>query len=631
MLSGTLYGCFSVVLPHEYKELVEQALQGNKDALPKLVEIIHESLRSYIFRITLSEDLADEIVQETILEMYKIFGQLRESDHFWSWLCKIALNKIRSHSRIQTRRKHLLQKHAEELSRKPLNLESLANVINSEIKQAIFYAMSKLTDRQKAVLSLRCYDDMPYSRIADVIGGSELSSRLLFYRAKKRLQKQLFKSGFGKKSLLAALIIFGKMTAPNEAAAAQICVTSSTLGIGTLATTVAVATTKTALSLSAGGVIALGLITNASLNNTNDALQPPHEQTNAVVPASPIASEDTDIEGYYYYPKGSKGPLMMRLSVSTAKTSYQVLQNDKGNYFLENMGQKVTVNNHHYWNPDFSVMLLPTDSPELAAFLGNSANRQSTYPMNFSATLDLLIAASKQKGTNNITFSVQNYDALMEERFQYNWPADSTVMDKRDSIHQQGWCYFTMKGTFKDREISGLGQIPFKYPASQTKPAWFALKIDDIIELFDSGNSAVMKNSNGSIASYPAQTFLTGLNQPWMGLHCIDTVRRDAALSKIAFKTEMLSNESLCKVSLLHPKGTIEYTVDLNKDLIEKITFLDESASPCGDIVFEYSEMASSSHELFKKPVLKKYSGSIKRERIHWLAELVSGNLQKDR
>jgi len=612
---------------HEYNELVEQAFEGNRDALPKLVETIYGSLRSYVFRITLSEDLTDDIVQETILEMYKIFGQLRKSDSFWPWLCKIALNKIRSYSKTQSRRKHLLQKHAEELSRKSPNLEGLANMINDEIKQAIFYAMSKLTCQQKAVLSMRCYEDMPYAQIADIMGVSEFHSRLLFHRAKKRLQKQLTTAGFGRKGLLAALTIFGKMTAPNEAAAAQICVTSSTLAVGAVATTVAVATTKTAITLSAGGVITLGLITNASLNPPKATLQPPHQQTHAVVQDSSITSEDTDVEGYYYYPIGSDGPVMMRLSISTPKISYRVLQNDKGNYFLEKMGQKVTVNNYHYWNPDMSVMLLPTDSLELAAFLGNFEHRQPSPRMNFSAAHDLLIASSKQKGTNNITFSIQNYDALMEERFQYNWPAESTVMDKRDSIHQQGWCYFIIKGTFKDRDISGLGQFPFKYPVSQKRPAWFALKIDDKIEIFDSGNRAVIKNSNGSIASYPAQTFLTGLNKPWMGLHCIDTIRRDAALNRIAFKTELFSDKALCKVSLLHSKGTIEYTIDLYKDLIEKISFLDESGSPCGDIIFQYSVTAPTNLELFKKPVLKKYSGSIKRGRIHWLAELVAGNL----
>jgi RNA polymerase sigma-70 factor (ECF subfamily) len=613
-----------VVVPHEYKELVEQALQGNKDALPKLVEIIYESLRSYVFRITLSEDLTDDIVQETILEMYKIFGQLRNSDRFWPWLCKIALNKVRSHSKTRTRRRHLLQKHAEELSRKPLNLEGLANVINNEIKQAIFHAMSKLTDRQKAALSLRCYDDMSFSQIAEVMGVSELNSRLLFYRAKKRLQKQLFKSGFGKKSLLAALIIFGKMTAPNEAVAAQICVTSATLGVGAIATTIAVATTKTALTLTAGGAITLGLITTASLNQSKDASQPLYEQTHA---DSSITSENADIEGYYYYPKGSNGPVMMRLSVSTEDAAYQVLQNDNGNYFLENMGQRVIVRNNHYWNPDLSVMLLPTDSEELAAFAGNIVNWQPNPSVTFSITRDLLIAATKQMGTNNITFSVQDYDALMEERFQYNWPAQSTVVDKRDSIHQRGWCYFTMKGTFKNRKISGLGQIPFKYPVSQTRPAWFALKIDDVIVLLDRDKRAILKNSSGSMSSYPSQTFLMGLNKPWMGLHCIDMVRRDAALNKIKYKTEMLSGKTKCKVSLLQTKGTIEYTIDMYKDLIEEISFLDEFGSVCGNITFEYTEVAPTNNELFRKPVLNKYPTSIKRERIHWLAELVAGNL----
>jgi RNA polymerase sigma-70 factor (ECF subfamily) len=556
--------------------------------------------------------------------MYKIFGQLRDSDRFWPWLCKIALNKVRSHSKTRTRRRHLLQKHAEELSRKPLNLEGLANVINNEIKQAIFHAMSKLTDRQKAALSLRCYDDMSFSQIAEVMGVSELNSRLLFYRAKKRLQKQLFKSGFGKKSLLPALIIFGKMTAPNEAVAAQICVTSATLGVGAIATTIAVATTKTALTLTAGGAITLGLITTASLNQSKDASQPLYEQTHA---DSSITSENADIEGYYYYPKGSNGPVMMRLSVSTEDAAYQVLQNDNGNYFLENMGQRVIVRNNHYWNPDLSVMLLPTDSEELAAFAGNIGNWQPNPSVNFSITRDLLIAATKQMGTNNITFSVQDYDALMEERFQYNWPAQSTVVDKRDSIHQRGWCYFTMKGTFKNRKISGLGQIPFKYPVSQTRPAWFALKIDDVIVLLDRDKRAILKNSSGSMSSYPSQTFLMGLNKPWMGLHCIDMVRRDAALNKIKYKTEMLSGKTKCKVSLLQTKGTIEYTIDMYKDLIEEISFLDEFGSVCGNITFEYTEVAPTNNELFRKPVLNKYPTSIKRERIHWLAELVAGNL----
>jgi len=617
-----------VIELHEYSELVEQSLGGNRESLPKLAEIIYDSLRSYVFRITLSEDLTDDIVQETILEMYKIFGQLRKSDRFWPWLCRIALNKIRAYSKTQTRRRHLLQKHAEELSRKPFNLDGLANVIDKEVKQAIFCAMSKLTDRQKAVLSMRCYEDMSYSQIADVMEVSELSSRLLFHRAKKKLQKYLFNSGFGRKSLVTALVLFGKMTAPSEVSAAQISITSSTLGVGALASTVAVVTTKTVLTISAGTAITLGLVTSSFVNdNANGAAQAMHQRTNAVVHNSPASPEHTDIEGYYYYPTGGNGPVMMRLVVSDGKTSYQVLQNDNGNYFLKNMCREVTIRNHHYWNPDMSVMLLPTDSSAMRAFLSGTDSREVRSGVDFSSTKNLLIAASRHKRANRITFSVQNYDALMEERFQYSWPADSAFIDKRDDIHRRGWCYFTVNGTFKDYRIEGLGQIPFIYPASRAKPAWFTLAIDNEIKLIENSKVTGLRDSNGSVIYYPRETFLTGMNKPWMGLHCIDTVRRDAALNRIAFETELLDDKNLCKVSLLHGKGTVEYTIALHKDLIEKISFLDELGNPCGEMLFEYTETIPFGYEHLRKTAFPEYSDSMKNERIHWLTELASWKL----
>ena len=251
----------------KYEELATKAIQGDKKALPVLAESVYSSLRDYVFRITLSENLTDDIVQETILEMYKIFGQLRNGDRFWPWLCKIALNKIRLQSRTQTRQKDLLQKHAEELTQNHGNLEGLANLINDEIKQTIFQAILNLNDTQKAVLSMRCYEDMSYPQIARIMGMSELSVRLLFFRAKKNLQKYLSHAGLGKKSLLMALVLFGKMTASSEAAAAKVCVSSSALGVGTTAAVIGTATTKTAMLLTTCGLVTLGVVAHGPFHD----------------------------------------------------------------------------------------------------------------------------------------------------------------------------------------------------------------------------------------------------------------------------------------------------------------------------------------------------------------------------
>ena len=611
---------------YELIELVERSQRGDKEALPTLAETIYEPLRSYVFRITLSEDITDDVVQETIIEMYKIFGQLKQSDRFWTWLCKIALNKIRSRSSKTTRRKHLLKEHVKELSIKDHDLEGVASLINDEIRQAILDAMAKLTYQQKAVISMRCYEDMSYAQISDVIGVSELSGRIMFFRARKKLQKYLASSGFGRKSLLAVLVIFGKMTAPSEAVAAQVSVASSTLGVGALATTIAVVTTKAALTVTAGGAIALGLASNVSLDNDNTLDQANPNQTYVAVGENSISNDPSETDGNYYYPQGTQGPVMMRMSVTNGKDSYKVLQNDNGNYTY-GMGRNVTLRNHHYWNPDLSVMLLPTDSSQLESFLSQVENRKPYHRNNVTSNRNILVAASKNEATNAITYAVQNYNALTEERFQFDWPANTPVEDDRDILHQQGSCFFVLKGELNGRAIRGLGQIPFKYPVSKISPQWLSISIEDGPDIVDNIDKAVVKDASGSAKKYPGGTFLTGLNRPWMGLHCVDTIRRDAALNGIMFKTELSESDNKCRVILNLETGSIEYTVDMHKDLIEKISFLDSNGNPCGKIDFKYLDVIPAGYDNFRRTASIKRIGSVTQETGHWLAELVSGDL----
>ncbi|MHC4482765.1 MAG: RNA polymerase sigma factor, partial [Planctomycetota bacterium] len=89
----------------DYVSLVKRAQRGDKECLDRLTEAAEKSLRVDVYRITLEHDLTQDIVQETILEMLKVFSELREADRFWSWLYKIALNKIRSYHRSQKHRK----------------------------------------------------------------------------------------------------------------------------------------------------------------------------------------------------------------------------------------------------------------------------------------------------------------------------------------------------------------------------------------------------------------------------------------------------------------------------------------------------------------------------------------------
>ena len=75
--------------------LATQAQQGDKGAMDRLAELASQRLRVYVYRLTLQDDLTQEIVQETLLEMCRVLGNLQNAERFWPWLYGIATNKLR--------------------------------------------------------------------------------------------------------------------------------------------------------------------------------------------------------------------------------------------------------------------------------------------------------------------------------------------------------------------------------------------------------------------------------------------------------------------------------------------------------------------------------------------------------
>ena len=206
-----------------YIGLVQKAQSGERDSVNKLAEAVVERLRAYICRLTLDRDQTEDIVQETILEMFRVLGKLRKADRFWPWLYGIAFNKVRHHQRAQaTRRSSEISGIKAQADAGKAGLETL---ITDELKQIVRAAMNRLKMQHRAVLAMRCYDEMSYSEIAESIGCSEFGARMLFCRAKRAMQKELSRAGLGKGALLTALLVFGKMTVPSEAAAATLSVT----------------------------------------------------------------------------------------------------------------------------------------------------------------------------------------------------------------------------------------------------------------------------------------------------------------------------------------------------------------------------------------------------------------------
>jgi RNA polymerase sigma-70 factor (ECF subfamily) len=619
-------------------ELIRQAQLGNKDSIDRLVGIVWTPLKSYIYRRTLDDDLTEDIVQESIVELIKMIGRLQRKDRFWPWLCKIALNRIRIYNRSERRKKAALMSKARREQRpKKYQEENVAELVNEELKQSVIKAMRQLKMRHREVLALRCYESKSYSQIAEEMDCTELGARLLFLRAKRSLAKELARNGLGKGSLLLALVITGKMTAPTRAAAAGVSINAGTMYVGTAASVIgAVISAKVILVLTAAAAITVSsVVVGPKIVSTTNTEQPVNASRHILMP--PVKTYEGVEECCYFYPDGISGPVMIRQiqrDEQTNKTYCRRLQNDSMNYYTN--GEKVFINNHRMWAEDLSVHRLPTDTKQLREFLSLMEGKpaESKYVPCTDRARNLLVTVRRDdEKSNSILETVRHYNVVEEEFFQYDWPQGSKRIDNRDAMHKRGWTYFKITGQLNGEELLGCGRIPFVYQTYRSHYAWIRLKVGAELEIVDTADGANIYGSNRKLlATYPPGSFMKGLARPWMGLHTIDTIRRDAAEKSIWFESRYTSGKEKTEVTLSQKDIKLIYAIDMKNDIVEKITFVrnDKNAIAEEALQISYLQDISRTTDEFTAPKIRRSSLLSKTPPgIEWLFRLADGTLVK--
>lgn len=606
-------------------EWVKRAQLGDKDCLDRLAEIGRVHLYEYVFRLTLEEDLTQDIVQECILEMFKVFKKLRKADRFLAWLEGIAFNKIRSHYGRKWRHKTVsLDKTGFDMAAEDSQMV-VANMVNRELKDIVLQSMLELEPRQRAILALRCYKEMPYAEIAKLMGCTEFGAQSLFYRSKKALAKKLTSHGLGKGYLLTALVLFGRLTASTEAAAAKITVTSTTMKVGTAASIAAMATSKTAVvSLTSAAVIA-----GAAAAITMGTGKEPQDSMTSIQAAAPLQnSVDKGTEQcWYFFPEGADGPVMMRLlksDESSKDLSCQYLQNQHANY---RCGKgKIYVSNSRVYHHDLSVRRLPTDGEALHRFISRVEDRETLMETVPNRRKGLLVISERSGDSGDRVWRVGRHtNVLEEEYFQSDWPVSARQVDQRDAMHKRGWTYFTINGRINGKPLSGKGRIPFVYEASIIHTPWLDLHLSGGVRIIDTGTGAcVFDGSREVIATYDGGSFFAGLGRPWMGLHTIDTVRRDAARQQVWFETKYKLQEDKAEVVLTCYQIELIYTIDMETDVIDKITFTMDN-TVIGELEFSYLQDIDEVGREFTEPRAKSSRGLKQNSMgLLWLEKLVN-------
>ena len=595
--------------------LIDRARNGGREATKTLVEGIRPRLFEYVNRLTLDADLAHDIVQDSVITMMEQLPSLENNERFWPWLSTIALNKTRRYYRDNGRHQASLDRAQ---AKKPTcnDHDAVADAITHELRQIVLEAMRQLKTDLRTVLVLRSYEQLSFREIAERTGTSEFRARALFVRAKRALGKGLARKGYGKSSLLGALVVFGKLTATSEVSLAEVSISTATVEAGLLPVLSVLFTQKATLLIlaAAGTVSALSPVMLPS---------PAPDMPMAYHPAVQRV-QNTTHRHWFYYPPGSVDTVLIQVrSVDKNGNATPLwLQNEHANF--RRRGDSVQICNARLWQQDGSVMRLPTDSPALTAFLDRTEGRSgSANPVRLSR--DGLLVTREAQGPWRI---LQDFDATDQRCYSDPWPPQLHIVDQRDALHKRGWTTFTIKGDLRGQTITGNGSIPLVPAQRQAHGPWIQMHIGQQGILTDNGGTCLLTDARGHVTRrFQGGTCFSGLMRPWQGLHTIDTIRRDAALAQIPFETEWTTRGTQAVVHVHCETVEITYDIDMLRDLITEIHFTWPDRSE-GLLRFTYGHQLSRTNaHAIEPPALPKRRSRGHTPGITWLTQLAEGML----
>lgn len=233
---------------------LRKAQHGCRESRSFLAQQAKGKVYTFIYRTVLDRDLSEDLTQETLLELIRALPRLQLSSEsgFWSWVYRTALGKVQHHFRRQGAKRmdqrtavnsEMLESMAQKSQTGPAT-----TLWRKEMVELILNAMGALNLEYRTVLTLRCLEDQSYTEIATVLGGSQMRAKMLFYRAKTALRKQLACKGLSRSHFLGALTVFGAVTSTSTRTASAIPAVTATSAQATVSGAVlATLLTKAAL------------------------------------------------------------------------------------------------------------------------------------------------------------------------------------------------------------------------------------------------------------------------------------------------------------------------------------------------------------------------------------------------
>ncbi len=175
-------------------DLIQNILDGDKQAFGELVRRYEDTVFSFAFKVCRDREKAEEALQDTFVNVFRKLHQFDGKSKFSTWLYSIVTNNCLMKNRqrkidevsvpIHEESEH----HAVKPSDSPTPLET---VMSDELKTQLDEAILSLTVDYRIVFVLRDMEGLSAQETADVLNLSVAAVKSRLHRARTALREKL--------------------------------------------------------------------------------------------------------------------------------------------------------------------------------------------------------------------------------------------------------------------------------------------------------------------------------------------------------------------------------------------------------------------------------------------------------
>lgn len=165
------------------RTLISQAASGSQDALAALFELHSAHVHRIAYRLTMSADDADDVVQDLFVGLPEALSAFSGTGDFAAWIRKVAVRTTLVQMRASRRRA------ASALRAEGEKEVEISNFILDRI--AIATALRALPGNLRVVFMLRDIEGYTHAEIAELLGIRPGTAEVRLHRARRKLRTLL--------------------------------------------------------------------------------------------------------------------------------------------------------------------------------------------------------------------------------------------------------------------------------------------------------------------------------------------------------------------------------------------------------------------------------------------------------